>query len=369
LTIWLTPKPSGQSEVIVLEPKGHTLTESEFAFSTATRVPFVPDLVYLLPETEVKIGETWIVPRVGTVALVGQPVADGALTGKLSEIRADRSGTGRMAVFTITGQIHAFVPPAEGALSVNAQVEFAFTPPAPATEAQKAASETPRTVEAVGAITRVLSAWEATVPTTPDNPRLHTKRRRELIVERRFNKGGKLLEIPSTEPKPTVENSWLTFVDERHRFHFRHPQQLRLHPENSEPDSITLARVVTGSARDTVILNLDRRANLVPDRVQRDVIADLKSKGMDVTLASEGLRQGPEWGNLRVHAFELVLNPTQAADAPTQGRHYQFGYVVQTGRDHGLYVEAMTAQDPPKPFQREAEQIIQNFRFGPPEAK
>lgn len=356
LMIWIRPRAAELAEVLVLSPD-HRLTDREWRF--AVRQPFVPDYVFALPDTPVRIGETWKVGRAGASALLGLP-AQGQLIGKFLEIRDDPASKRRKAILDIAGQTNTPV----GRASVHAQVEFAFVPPvAPPQTTNDAAAELTSAVDLNGEIVRVALADETVNASTTDE-RLRQMVRHELVLECQSADPGALLELPATPPQATVDNSWLTYTDPKGRFSFQHPQEFML--QFPAPDAIVLARQRPNSEPDLVEVDLMAKGELDPELRKKAYFDEAKGK-FETIPGDSGWLPETDWPNMKVFRFEAAVIPPESGAGAAQRQHF-FGYVVQTGRPTGLYVESQTPRYPSTLFRQQVESVIKTFKFGPANA-
>ncbi len=233
--------PRGLPLVMCLN-SGRQLREQEYL--GVVQEPFLPALATILPHKPTRVGDSWPVPREAAATMLGEmPANEGYdLTAELEEVRASSTAPFLTAVMAVKGQATV----TQGPAGINARLYFTFAPPpepaatrppaepgiADARAKEKAAG--PRgasdsAVEAKGFLSK-LSLAEEIVPPLPDDSdnRLRRTIRRELLLERHTgDQLGELLEAPEAGPA-SVENSWVVFDDTRGRFHFLHPQELRL---------------------------------------------------------------------------------------------------------------------------------------------
>jgi hypothetical protein len=185
-----------------------------------------------------------------------------------------------------------------------------------------------------------------------------------LILERQLrNAAVQPLPLPKQPPTATIENSWLTYVDSEERFHFRHPQNLKLQPPPPGA-SVFLVHTRHGGA-DYLVMSLVPRAKLTPEKLQETVLADLNEKGVDLIPGQSEWLPEAEWPKMKVHRAAVAMMP-KGRNTVGSPRLHEFDYIVQTGREEGLQVRATTNEDPPTTFREEVESMLKTFKFDAP---
>lgn len=353
LTLWFKDRPGDLPMILSLTPK-RPLRDREYLF--AAKQVFVPDLTFTLPDLPVRTGDLYRVSRVGSEALLGGTVYEGTLEGKLLNIRPEaQSSPGKMlATFDISGRAVVELGPAE----VHAQVRFLCSPATAATStARVPIMDTP------GQITRLALAYELdSGPQRGGGESAPTRMslRRELVLERTTSDPGRPLAIPGTPPVPTPENSWLTFTDAKGRFKFQHPQDLQPQPV-PEVDAVRLIHP-RRPGPDLVTLEVRPSGRLNFEKVRDEWFAAQKADGIQTVAGTAGPLPAIDWPGVKIYRFEAAMTPA-AGGAAGAGRVHFDGYVIQTGRDEGLYVEAATMQDPPAAFRQQIEAMLKTFQF------
>ncbi|WP_165069490.1 hypothetical protein [Paludisphaera rhizosphaerae] len=382
LTLWYRLRPGRPVELSNLS-NGRILRQMEF--DRITQNPFLPQLATLLPTTPRRVGDRWAVPR-GTIAvLFGEvPLDEGyEVEAELTDVRAAGPGSSSMtAVLAIKGQLVMM----EGPLSLNAEIEFAFdAPPADAPAAPAAPGQPkprPGVVEAEGWISKIRMAQVVTLPVPGDETgRLNLTRTRELIVERRARPSElgteAAMPIPVPEAPPEDEaHTWVVYDDHQGRFHFAHPQNLRVvhvypdgsvdlldrRPDGQDAVSINFIPKTGDPSRDRVAAD--------PNEHRRDLVQRWRAQGQEVQMGDSGWLKEADWSPLhrKVYRLEAALKPTGEQATIRGDRLYADYYVVQFTRDQNLVVTALTARDLHVPFREQAEGVIKSFTFGPSDA-
>lgn len=357
LDLWVRPQATGFPQLLSLTP-GRGLSVEEYRFLVMNL--YVPDLAALLPLSAVHLGDSWRLPRTAVQNVVtGGVSGPGSLVAKLSEILPGQDGK-KIAVITITGQ----VPTSLGDSDVNARAEFVFETPAPTTETPRpvAAADV---VEARGAVVKLSVSQEDRRVPVGDDPRRKQDLRRELVFERQLGVPEDSLAVPKETPKPTLENSWLLYVDPKEKYHARFPQDMNTGSAIGPNTFMIQRRRPDGG--DQIRINITPDAQPKPD----DFVKDVAARWAELKI--QALSGGPpqalpdvDWPGRKVYRNEAVLRMTNPPPNII-GRIYFHGYVVQTGGKGGLTVEASTTLDPPAPFREQVEAMIKSFRFGPPE--
>ena len=223
------------------------------------------------------------------------------------------------AVIGVKGQFSIDEEGAAIPTAINAQIDFAFEPAAsaqdpiarPGAEATKDQQERAATpsvkaeaglFEARGFVSRLRLAQATTLPLEGES-RLKQSISRELLLERRIpgQSGGSpepaLSPLPEASLSLTPANSWLLYDDPQGRFHFLHPQELRVvkvYPEGGvdlldrRPDGqdvlqITLVPKTQDPERDRLAADPIQQKKLLED--------EWKRRGEKVNIRPLGLPQ------------------------------------------------------------------------------
>lgn len=351
LTIWYQKRANDAPLILSLTP-GRRLLEAERQF--AVEKVFMPGLAFVLPEFPRRIGENWDIPFEAAEELIGQNISGGGLIGKLSAIQADPKGTGQVAVIDVSGRVSTQA----GDTLVRARVLFAFQPPASRAKDEK------DLIEARGAIVRVSLGQSSTaveVGPKRGEERLKQMLKRELVLERRLDADAASLTAPSAPPEVTEENSWLTYVDLKGRFTFRHPQDLLLIGGESL-DVIHLGhRRETGG--DLMELTFTPRGKTPPDEFFKGRAERRSKLGLEIIPgATQALAGWPE--SMRAIRAEAAARPSSRGGPDGM---YFFDYVVQFSQNASLTVGATTTGEAPLAFRDGIEATLKTFRLGPPD--
>jgi hypothetical protein len=369
----------------------------EFECSAMNKQIFVPQLTTLFAPTPQRVGDTWRISRQAMQCLVNEvpDTEDYEMNGRLIEVRKTGTGTSLTAVIGISGQMNL----SHGKSVLNAQIHFVFEPtPAVAPPLDAGASRKPAESAAVkarnkrdagiinarGRISRVLMAWVASTPLEDDDGRLKQTDTYELDLERRVapvtsdatGTQNTLLTIPDPLPSADESNSWVLYEDPHGRFHFRHPQELRLEPRLADPDNIGLVdQQLRGS--DSLAISLvpkeaspeRARQNRDPDFHRRNLYSMWEKQKRDMVRGSTGWLPDAEWTPLKrkVYRIEAALRQS-GPDAGTAPRIYCDYYLVLFTTNESIVVTAMTVQDPHIVYRNQAEDVIKNFQFGTADA-
>jgi hypothetical protein len=392
LAIWYKRRPGQEPQILSLI-NGRALRE--FEYSEITKQVFLPSLPVLFPPTPRRVSDTWPISRQVAQYLVGElpDAEDYEMTGTLLEVRKTGAGTTLTAVIGVSGQLNVSL----GKSMLNAQIHFVFEPapvvaPPPSSGASPKPADSPTgrgrgqpeegVVNARGWISRVLMAWTASNELPEDEGRLKQTGTYELNLERRLvvapneATGGQnaTLTVPDPVPTPDEANSWLVYEDDLGRFHFRHPQELKLNPFGSiDNDYVDLVeRHPKGDVRFGIHLQpkeLDPardRQSRDPDHHRRTLYSIWEKQHKDVVPGQTGWLPEPEWGSLKrkVYRIEAALKPK--GQVPTKAeRLYLDYYLVVFSNNQSIVVTAMTEQDSNLKLRNQAENIIRSFQFGP----
>jgi hypothetical protein len=362
LTIWYKRRTGGEIPEVISLTEGRSLWSDEHGF--AVNLVCVPDLALALPEITRRIGETWKLSRPAVMALIGKPVRDSDITGKLVEVRPGTKGANSTAIMDISGRALSSM----GDTALHAKLTFEFAPPAPLPAAAAAETTGPaqdpegKVVEAKGAITKVNLAMTFSGPATDnENDRRKRNGRRELILERQLKPEGAPLAIPEKPPVATEANSWVVERQPAGFFYLRHPQELIA--TNATADTLFLHHRPPEGGHDSVNIFVWPQSNLQIDPVRKKLEATWKNEQEEVTPGESEWLPEADWPNLKVYHMSVALTPAQQGP-----RIYFNGYLVLTGREKGFFVETYTTQDPPTPFVQQVESMIKTLSFDPPPA-
>jgi hypothetical protein len=394
LTVWYHLRPGQDPQVLSLT-EGRQLRQQEY--DRISHQTFLPLLTTLLPPTPRRVGDTWTVPRQAAQALVGELPAedDFDLTAELVEVRKNATEPTLTAIFGVKGQFAV----SEGPAAINARVHFTFRPSTPTSLSggsgpgdgtAKAAvikeTAAPKRsdsgiVDAPGHISRVQVRQVFTLPLRENDGRLKQTVTRELVLDRRISVptgiGGPRtpsLSVPENPPAPTEVNSWLTYDDPQGRFHFRHPQELRVPPFGPmDPDAVNLS-YDRPAGPDLVVLQFipkspqperDRQTR-DPDYHRQRLNDTWKRQHQEVVRGPSGWLPEADWApaNRKVYRIEAALKQTgpESSFAP---RVYFDYYLVLFRRSEVVILTALTTQDPHLNFRNQIEGIIKSFDFGP----
>jgi len=377
LTIWYRVNPGRPVDIFNLT-EGRLLRQMEF--DRIVKNPFLPQLASLLPTTPRRVGDVWVVPRAVMALLLGEAPLDDEydISAELLEVRgAPAGGTALTAILGVKGSLMMM----DGPVALNARIHFDFQPPAnePA-EAPAPGSAQPKRaagiVEANGHISEVRMAETAVIPLDAEG-RLKLTRSRELVLERRLGDDSTLAVVVPEPPVNDQARTWVTYDDPQGRFHFAHPQGLRIAQVYPEGGVDLVDRRLDG--QDVVQLSLvAKTGDAGRDRIAADPVEQQKAlsdqwkrEGQDVLQGPTGWLDDADWAplNRKVYRIEAALKPPADEGAPPirGGRIYLDRYIVQFTRDQPLVVTAMTTRDPHVPFRDQVEAMIRSFTFGPSE--
>jgi hypothetical protein len=369
VTIWYRPQFDDLPQVICMS-SDRSLTEDDYRF--AAHQLFVPDLGNALPPTPLRIGDTWVLSKLGVRTLVaGQKILQGGLVGKLVEVRTDARSSNRIAVLDVSGRVTVVNGMLLQRVGVRAQIEFAFSNKRPAGKSAGRTKED-ATIDARGAIIRLRLAVAGT--SQSDISKKPRDIKRELFLDRELAKTRDPIIIPPELPRPTPKNSWLTYVDPQGRYQFRHPQEL-YHPQDVGlpatvgPDKVELVHQRSGrQGADHVIVAFLPMAQRTPEEVQAAVLSSWKSKGIveaDILRGAFGWLPEADWPGMKVYRFESAI---VLRGRSTRGieRIHEDCYLAQLPQDSTLIVEATTDVDPPIQLQKDIEGMLKSFRLSAP---
>jgi hypothetical protein len=380
---------SNRSEVQLVSMGDRVIRQQEF--ERINQQAFLPAVANLLPRTASRVGDTWPVPRPTARAMIGDmPVDDEFnLMAELVEVHKNKVGSSMTAVIGVKGQFSVV----EGPTAINAQVEFTFEPTAvprnrsgrPGDDGTTGQPADGKLLEglydAKGFISKLRLAQAMTLPLPEGDGRLKQTISRELFLERRTSSQGDgasgLLPLPDANFTASPAKTWLLYDDPQERFHFLHPQELRVakvYPEGG----VDLLDRRPGGQDVLQIAPVPRTQDPARDRLAGDPIQQKKlledqwkRQGQKVLPGPSGWLGDPELSRLnrKVYRTEAALIPAEdSPETPAGGRIYLDHYIVQFSRNEVLKVIAMTTQDPHVSFSKEAELVIKTFNFGPSES-
>ena len=385
MTLWYHPRIGDEPEILTLTDR--QLRETDYFI--ASRQMFLPDLRGLLPGSPSRVGDSWPIPVSAMRALFCDPTARGrSLLGKLVGVREEKPKDGPaqwVAAITISGW--ATLAVTGGETAVNAELDFRFTPPARDGAATAKKSEADESIiEAHGAMTELRMAVSRTAP-IGDDPKIRLRQVTtwEFVLQRRpSGDGAALVAIPNPPPSATEANSWLTIVPpvdpQVPRFTFRHPQDLQPPPIpdlRPSPTAVTLWDHWP-EPRDQLTFELTLKTGKAeedrqfrdPEYHRRQMLAQWEKDRLDVVQGRHEWLPASDWAahNMKVWRMQASLKETRK-ELRAQPRSYIDFYLVLFGRDQCLLVTAMTTQDPPTAFRKQAEAILKTFRFDPATAQ
>lgn len=356
LTIWAVRGPAGE-QVVSLDDKRPI---TDFEHQVATTVPTLLNFAELLPQTPIRIGDTWQLNRVAARLLVGRgQVSATNLMGSLDSVKPSPANASVLiAKMNIVGKVSTNL----GTCDLNLQFLFEF-PKAAATIEKLAAfgAKAPAQVLAAqGAITK-LSQAQIEISDLDQDGRLKQVFDRSLTYERRVGGRQKPLAIPAAAPTPSKANSWLVFEDPTNRFTLRHPPVFR--PEMKEENSIMF--VTSNDPPDFIRVDLDGNG-IKPEEFRKELEAEWKAEGHQVFALQEGYLNDKAWGDKRVYRIEAAL---KMRDVPGNQRGHFDAYVLQFAVNQTYIAESMTFQERSNDYRDLVEEILQTIELTTPSAK
>jgi len=389
LTIWYLRRP-GLEPVILSLTNDRQLRELEY--DQITKQVFLPQLMTIIPPTPIRVGDTWHIPPNAARNLLGETPdpKDYILDGTLIEVRKTAKGTALIAKIGIRGEFDL----SESQCAVGAQIQFMFEPEGAALtpvgtgtspkSVESGAKPVKRIVDARGWVSEVRMTQKAVYPIPESDGRLNGTTTFELILERKRppsapNAAGGAKDAPLfvPDPAPTADedNSWIVYEDSKKRFHFRHPQQLRLGPKEMGPDVVELIdRQFRGYSLIFQILpketNPEReRENRDPDYHRRTLFSLWEKQHWDVVAGPTGWLPEADWLPLKrkVYRIEAATKPPGAA-ANAQRQYRDYYLVLFTTTNQTMVVWAITDEDHLN-FRDQVEAVIKTFQFGPSEGR
>ena len=373
LTIWYKTRPVGPPLIMSLTPN-RLLTGTEYEINA--KVMFLPDLTGALPALPSRIGDRWRLPKsAASTLLAARPIDGEPLVGTLLEVRKASTGTDLVAVIGVTGR--GLMPPLGSETMLNARLFFTFAPP-PATPDGNAGlvGSSDGVMDARGAISEVRLARSSTAAVPGSNGRLRRILNWQVILHRQLTPpaGTEPLVVPAPAPVATKENSWLSYSDPINRFHFRHPQDLRLDPIMKAENIVQLGddRVGETEGRVVTITLLGKPGGAEAEKAPSDpdsLVKALKEQWardkQDVLPGAKGWLPEADWSPYKMKVFRIqaALKPGGAAGKGVP-RVYLDRYLVQFTQNESFLIDAMTGQDPPQPFRKVVEDLIKTIQLG-----
>jgi hypothetical protein len=372
LSIWHQRRLSAKPLIISLTP-GRSFREDEY--SAITDEISIPQLIAFFPTGPKRVSETWEVPPVAVQHVSGElpDSTDYELTGTLNSVTKDADGKTLIAEIGVTGRFRLL----NGPSAFNAQIEFAFEPAGVAVS-RPAAAGTAKVVQAVGRIKRaMLSHALATDPVEPSS-RLRTHVLHELVLERRplellpGERGTPVapLVVPVPVPVATKENSWVIFEHPDRRFHFRHPQELRLQGQGGGTAALEIRFTderPSGRAALSVLVPTKTTASATdglahdPASLKKQLDSQWAADGVIATRGQAEWLPDEDWKELkrRVYRFEASLK-IEGRDKPIFADHY----FVEFNRTQNILVFSWTERPDHVAYRTQAEDLIRMFQFG-----
>jgi hypothetical protein len=362
--VWVQRSRNVNPMILTLGDSERPLRREEFHFASDQQI-FVPDLADALPDTQIKVGQSWRIQPLGTQTLLGGRVTGGELTGQLISVEPVEGNPSRVrAYFKVSGHVRLNASTA----AVNAEAEFEFPTPDPASLTGQPTSPTAITtgnkIVARGAIVRLALSQVETVGTFIDGQRGKTTRTRQIILERRLGLTGVApIDPPSEPPTPTRNNSWVRTFDSTGRFSFDHPQAFTPGPAIPEHDGAHLMRATEAGPDDLYVAFRPKERTDVDD-LSRRMVASSSTNGFKILRGPSGWLPEEQWGGRRVYRMELGLTPSvpPPANAPRVQAALEL-YLVRFPQDASAYLQALTAQPDPSEFQQETAEIVRTFRI------
>jgi hypothetical protein len=351
LVVYVVKGPVGEQVVSLSE--GRSITD--FEHGVATTVPTLLNFGELLPQTPLRIGDTWAINRNVSRMLLGRgQVVTTKLFGTLASIQPSASNPKDYQVIL---QISGNVTTDLGTCALNLQYEFDFS------EGTARIDDTPvlgarnldTVITASGAITKLTFAQLEVSDLDGGNGRLKQVFDRKLVYERQVTGRQNPISLPSATPTVTKENSWLVFEDPANRFVLRHPPVFK--PQMTEDNTVMF--VAAGEPPEFIRLDLDA-ANVKAEAFRKELEDEWKADGFQVFAVTEGWLTDPGWKNRRVYRVEAAL---QAKDAPGKQRGHFDAYVMQMPQNQQYLAECMTYSDQSNQFRTLVEEILQTIEM------
>jgi hypothetical protein len=371
LNVWCRPQQNMLPQILSLDPR--PLREREFEL--AAHQLYMPGLVAVLPTIPVRVGDSWRIPRKAVQTMLGEPELRGdSLNGKFVEIRLEENGHGRQAVISINGRIENQI----AQTLVNAQLIFRFQDPAVRPErlesgiAQPARAPDESLIDARGMIVELRMARVANgFIGGPGMKPQKFQAGQDLVLMRGLDTrvADGLLQVPTTAPKSTDSNSWLTYKDSKNRFNFEHPQDL-LPPERRQVDpgdESTAVYLVKSrpEGRDMLVLHVFQQVK-GPEALKEMLNIQWKRAGGEILNGDEKWLDAGDWLGRKVFRLEAaMIIPGRGPRAPRI--HYD-AYLVQIGKDASVMAIATTTREAVPAFRNDVEKILKKFRLGTDQA-
>jgi len=351
LVVYAVKGAMGEQIVSLIE--GRSI--SDFEFGVATTVPTLLNFGELLPQTPMRIGDSWTINRSASRMLLGRgQVLSSKLTGTLASIQPSATNPKDYnAVLQISGNVTTDL----GTCALNLQYEFDFSEgTARLDDVPMIGTRSPDTViTASGAITKLTFAQLEVSDVEGSDGRLKQVFDRKLVFERQVAGRQNPLNIPSSAPTPTKENSWLVFEDPANRFVLRHPPVFK--PQMTEENTILF--VAASDPPEFIRVDLDGK-DIKPEGFRKDLEEEWKADGFQVFAVTEGWLAEPGWKNRRVYRVEAAL---QAKDAPGRLRGHFDAYVMQLPQNQQYVAESMTYSQQSNQFRSMVEEILQTIEI------
>lgn len=358
LTLYVVRGPAGE-QVVSLD-SNRSITD--FEYQVATSVPTLLNFAEILPQSPVRIGDTWAINRTAARILVGRgQVESTSLKGELKDVKPLASDPSQMVA---TSDIQGQVVTNMGTCFIRIQYLFQF--PKSVASVEKLAAFGNRGADKVlvahGAI-GVLTQAQMEVSDLPGTEgRLKQTFERTLTYERRTGGRQTPIPLPAETPKPTKTNSWLVFEDAENRFSMAHPPVFQ--PQETEKDSILF--VTPSDPPSFIRLDLDA-AGTKPEGFRKDLEAEWKAEGIKVFALQEGFLDDKEWGDRRVYRIEAAI---QMPEAKAQQRAHFDAWIIQFPQSNQTYIaESTTWEQRSTEFRDMVEQILQSIKLTTPTAK
>jgi hypothetical protein len=351
LVVYTVKGPAG--EQILSLTDGRPVTD--FEFGVATSVPTLLNFAELLPQTPLRIGDSWSINRTASRMLLGRgQIQSTKLMGTIISVQPSAANPkDYSAIIGISGNVTTDL----GTCSLNLQYQFDFS------EGTARVDDLPLVgarsqdtiISAAGAITKMTFAQLEVSDVAGSEGRLKQVFDRKLVYERQVTGRQNPVNIPTSPPTPTKENSWLVFEDPLNRFMLLHPPVFK--PQMTEDNLIMF--VSTGEIPDFIRIDLDGNATK-PENFRKDLEAEWKADGFQIFAVSEGWLNDPAWKNRRVYVVEAAL---QAKDVGNNKRGHFDGFVMQFPQNQTIIAESMTYSENSNQFRSLVEQILQTMEM------
>ncbi|MCY2934203.1 MAG: hypothetical protein WCJ40_01285 [Planctomycetota bacterium] len=357
LVIWAMRGQSG--EQIMSLQEGRSITD--FEYQVATTVPTLLNFSELLPQTPVRVGDTWPLNRVAARVLVGRgQVKAISLNGSLKKVKPQENAPEQIeALIEITGQVATDL----GTSTLNLQYLFTFSKKAAAQENIPAIGGKVggKMLSTEGGIKKLSMAQVELSDVPGSDGRLKQVFERKLVYERQFSGKQTPLAIPATAPTPTKANSWLVFEDPSNRFKIKHPPVFK--PQMDEENSILFA--TASEIPDFIRIDLDG-SGVKPEGFRKELEAEWKAEGTQIFALTEGFLNDKAWANRRVYRIEAAL---KVADSSATQRGHFDAYVMQFPQGNQTYIaESTTWQERSDEFRNMVEEVLQTIELSTPAA-